>query len=204
MVVSSLPGANRSGFRDGIAPGVSPNFRGRQWREVAVRTLAGMRTLCQRDVAEFGGHNDALPDACRSRPARREIPGHQYQARQGGWADRGARAGGGSEAARLADHGRWHDRHVAWGRAGAARRTAGRDGRSRRAVALGVRSCSGATLRRQHDPSARAEFLGRSRVSRVSVAVGAPLMICSQQTTLANARTEADGAVSAMADAAEG
>ena len=39
----------------------------------------------------------ALPDGCRSRPARREIRGHKYQARQGGRADRGARAGGGSE-----------------------------------------------------------------------------------------------------------
>ncbi len=105
-----------------------------------------------------------LPDACRSRPARWKIPGHQYQARQSGWADRGARAGGGSEAAGLADHGRWRDQHVAWDRAGAARRTSGRDRRSRRTTAIGARSRVGAAVRRRHDTSARSDTLGRTRL----------------------------------------
>jgi hypothetical protein len=50
---SKLPGANRRGFRDGIASAVSPNFRDRQWRDglilCRVQILdAGMRTMCQR------------------------------------------------------------------------------------------------------------------------------------------------------------
>jgi hypothetical protein len=51
-----------------------------------------------------------------------------------------ARAGGGSEAAGLADHGRRRDQHVAWDRAGAAHRTAGQYRRSRRTIAFGARS----------------------------------------------------------------
>ncbi len=77
-----------------------------------------------------------------------------------GGLDRGAVAGGGSEAAGFADHGRGWDLHVAWGRAGAAGRAAGRDRGFGRAIAPGARSRWRAALRRKHDPSGRSEALG--------------------------------------------
>jgi len=61
-------------------------------------------------------------------------------------ADRGARIGGGSEAAGLRIMVGWRDQHVVWDRAGTAARAAGRDHRSRWTIAPGARSWGGAEV----------------------------------------------------------
>ncbi len=101
-----------------------------------------------------------LPHPRRPRPARRQLRGRQHQARQDRRADRGAGAGRSGGGARLQDHGRLHDRHLAGDGAGDAGGAARPVRRSRRAAAAGVRPGAGAALRRQHGLPARAGALG--------------------------------------------
>ena len=121
--------------------------RGRTDRAAAAR---GCRRGVGRSAASDPGlRRRSLPYRGRSRSAGRQIVEYyHHQARQDGWAHRGAEARRGGARARLRHHGRLHDRHLAGDGAGHAGGAAGQRRRSRRTVAAGGRPQSGSALRR--------------------------------------------------------